>query len=590
MVDRKDIRQQIITSADYYRPGQYAFGESAQRSGVTGPSTSGLLSFYRDLELSPDSLSDQYIPLSAVPQRGRNPKIFAVGILPPNQKVSGRLLDRSSSIRRRVSKSDLYAGSPTQEDLEQEDVLIEEDIRAEIGVPGEGSSPLMPERVQAINNDRISRLQAGFQPLVRKLIQMAQQEGIILVVSQGLRTTEEQNALYSKGRGTDEPKVTNAKGGNSWHNYGLAVDFAVYDASKQKIGIPPPPVRAIEEIWGRVGALGEGIGLNWGKRFNKDDLVHFDWHPGLDFPAQAAGVSFEATPATSPVQSDIFAGDPTYWQESGSKQASDSRRDQSERANTDIQKIRDSLMSKQEAQVRAIRQGLEAMAKAPPLRMLINPSKFSVKSSKIVQDGNWGRDGPIIEFWGDDQDKISGSGKVAGFYAVDKSNAGGPGLTRMARNFSQGYQNFQSLWMLYKNNGGMYLDTSMTQQNRDFMLSTVGSVYLYYDNILYFGSFDSFNVTETDDKPFTLEYSFEFTVRAAFLLDFPDELIGNRQQLRGSTLLQNGERGLPTSSDALSGRLGSNSSPVVQENGTENILSSDSRGNSLLGVVSGGRL
>jgi len=44
-------------------------------------------------------------------------------------------------------------------------------------------------------------------------------------IVQGLRTIEEQNALYNK-----VPKVTKAKGGQSYHNYGLAVDFALlYD-------------------------------------------------------------------------------------------------------------------------------------------------------------------------------------------------------------------------------------------------------------------------------------------------------------------------------------------------------------------------
>lgn len=41
-------------------------------------------------------------------------------------------------------------------------------------------------------------------------------------ISQGLRTFEEQNALYNQ-----KPKVTNAKGGQSVHNYGFAVDIVL---------------------------------------------------------------------------------------------------------------------------------------------------------------------------------------------------------------------------------------------------------------------------------------------------------------------------------------------------------------------------
>ena len=50
-------------------------------------------------------------------------------------------------------------------------------------------------------------------------------DNIRVRVVQGLRTFEEQDALYNK-----VPKVTKAKGGQSYHNYGLAIDFALlYD-------------------------------------------------------------------------------------------------------------------------------------------------------------------------------------------------------------------------------------------------------------------------------------------------------------------------------------------------------------------------
>lgn len=49
-------------------------------------------------------------------------------------------------------------------------------------------------------------------------------------IVQGLRTIEEQNKLYAQGRTAPGPKVTNAKGGRSYHNYGTAFDFALmYD-------------------------------------------------------------------------------------------------------------------------------------------------------------------------------------------------------------------------------------------------------------------------------------------------------------------------------------------------------------------------
>jgi len=42
-----------------------------------------------------------------------------------------------------------------------------------------------------------------------------------------LRTFAEQNALYAQGRTRPGQRVTNAKGGQSYHNYGLAIDIVL---------------------------------------------------------------------------------------------------------------------------------------------------------------------------------------------------------------------------------------------------------------------------------------------------------------------------------------------------------------------------
>jgi peptidoglycan L-alanyl-D-glutamate endopeptidase CwlK len=42
-----------------------------------------------------------------------------------------------------------------------------------------------------------------------------------------LRTFAEQDALYAQGRTKAGNKVTNAKGGQSYHNYGLAIDIVL---------------------------------------------------------------------------------------------------------------------------------------------------------------------------------------------------------------------------------------------------------------------------------------------------------------------------------------------------------------------------
>ncbi|WP_447635511.1 M15 family metallopeptidase [Flavobacterium microcysteis] len=52
-------------------------------------------------------------------------------------------------------------------------------------------------------------------------------------VTQGLRTFEEQDALYAQGRTKPGKKVTNAKAGQSIHNYGFAVDICLIIDGKE---------------------------------------------------------------------------------------------------------------------------------------------------------------------------------------------------------------------------------------------------------------------------------------------------------------------------------------------------------------------
>lgn len=52
-------------------------------------------------------------------------------------------------------------------------------------------------------------------------------------ITDGFRTPEEQDLLYAKGRTKPEKKVTNAKGGQSIHNYGFAVDICLIIDEKE---------------------------------------------------------------------------------------------------------------------------------------------------------------------------------------------------------------------------------------------------------------------------------------------------------------------------------------------------------------------
>lgn len=482
------------------------------------------MGFYSNLSLEQDTLGSQYIALSSVAQRGRNPKKFVIGVLPPVGVITGRILDRSASIPLDAIIPSKQASEQRLRTTQAEEVSTVEQI--------ENKQSRIPTSFRNFSKANIRTLRPEIQPLAEELVARCAAEGIPLIVTVGTRTNEQQDKIYAQGRtpGNNQPLATGAKGGQSKHNYGVAFDTAIIVNGKESQS---------RALWEKVGAIGEEIGLAWGAHIippPPDDLGHFQYDGGLTIEQLKAGVELPAPPfLDTSVRGDTQTGN---WQKDGAQSASTSRQQQAQLANTDLNSSNLGLQfqAAQRAQIRATQEALTNLQNVPPLRMLVNPKSFTVRGEKITQDGNWGRNGPIIEHWGDNQDKISGSGSVAGFYALTGSLAppppgtsqapvtgsNGPGLTRMARNFSMGYQNFMSLYLLYRNNAGLYIQDYGSVEQR-LNLSTLGSIYIYYDNILYIGSFDTFNVTEDDTRPFTLDYSFEFTVRASFLLDRPTD-------------------------------------------------------------------
>ena len=77
--------------------------------------------------------------------------------------------------------------------------------------------------------------------LVLKFLEEVKKSAILngceIKVTQTLRSIAYQNELYAQGRTKPGNKVTNAIGGSSMHNYGLAVDFGVFKDGKYLGGV-----------------------------------------------------------------------------------------------------------------------------------------------------------------------------------------------------------------------------------------------------------------------------------------------------------------------------------------------------------------
>lgn len=129
---------------------------------------------------------------------------------------------------------------------------------------------------------RIEKLHPKVRAIFRAFIEEAEVTlNVTLRIVQGLRTINEQNALYAQGRTKPGKKVTNAKGGSSYHNYGLAIDLV--------------EIKNGEANWNFKYELllpfAEKHNLVWGGMFKSIvDKPHFELTFGYKWPALLAKV------------------------------------------------------------------------------------------------------------------------------------------------------------------------------------------------------------------------------------------------------------------------------------------------------------
>ena len=117
------------------------------------------------------------------------------------------------------------------------------------------------------------RLAAIYPVLADKIRDMAAQlEPTVIRVTQGLRSWNEQEALYAQGRTSPGSIVTNCKGGDSWHNFGLGVDCVPSVPGDSYI----PDWNSKHPTWQRMEDIGASLGLVVGANWRTfPDAPHF---------------------------------------------------------------------------------------------------------------------------------------------------------------------------------------------------------------------------------------------------------------------------------------------------------------------------
>ncbi|MGM0806809.1 MAG: M15 family metallopeptidase [Bacillota bacterium] len=107
------------------------------------------------------------------------------------------------------------------------------------------------------------------------LIQKASEKGINIVITDDFRSAAEQDRLYEQGRSREGTIVTHVEGGESYHNYGLAIDFAlklddgsvVWELERDDNGNG-------QSDWMEVVGIAKDLGFEWGG----------DWAGFKDYP------------------------------------------------------------------------------------------------------------------------------------------------------------------------------------------------------------------------------------------------------------------------------------------------------------------
>jgi peptidoglycan LD-endopeptidase CwlK len=124
----------------------------------------------------------------------------------------------------------------------------------------------------------IRTLHIEVQKLCRESLRLVRAAGHDARVISGTRTYAEQNALFRQGRfGNAGSKVTNARGGQSWHNFGMAWDIGLFEGGQYVTRTGP---------YNAIAPIAKITGIEWG-----GDWRSFQDPPHYQVPGEHRAIS-----------------------------------------------------------------------------------------------------------------------------------------------------------------------------------------------------------------------------------------------------------------------------------------------------------
>lgn len=109
-------------------------------------------------------------------------------------------------------------------------------------------------------------------------------EGLDILIYCTYRSGGEQDELYAQGRTKPGKIVTNARAGDSWHNWGYAFDFVPVVGGK--------PQWSDASLYAKAGRIAESVGLEWAGRWTGKlkETAHCQYTGGVTLAQLKSGV------------------------------------------------------------------------------------------------------------------------------------------------------------------------------------------------------------------------------------------------------------------------------------------------------------
>jgi peptidoglycan LD-endopeptidase CwlK len=123
------------------------------------------------------------------------------------------------------------------------------------------------------SSNNLNSLNPHVAAMAKRFLDLTRANHLDVRIYYTFRSWDDQDRLFAQGRWTPGDIVTNARGGDSYHNWGLAFDAAPYENGK---------ISTDNNKFIKMGHLGQQVGLEWGGTFKSlVDYPHFQYTFGL---------------------------------------------------------------------------------------------------------------------------------------------------------------------------------------------------------------------------------------------------------------------------------------------------------------------